>query len=293
MTTANPRETYVINAISGVLTVFVTQPLDFIKVRQQLTTHDHFNPKTRFFTEGRTIVANLGFKGQWTGIDSALLRHGIYNTARVMIYAKLVNESAKKDKFHTVPMWEKSMYGAFAGAVAGFLANPFDLTLIRTQSDHLLPVEAQRNYKHAIDGITKIVAEEGGYKALFKGAYPNALRNAFLNMVALPVYDQIKEITARVFGAVFLVKPFAVLAASMSAGAFVLPFDNVRVRLQHADVKDSPYKNAWHCYNKLIGREGFFGLYTGYWTFVTRTSAMYLGTIYLVDYLQKTFTSPK
>lgn len=293
MTTSNPRETYLVGTVNGVLTVLLTLPFDFIKVRQQLTTHDHFNPSSRFFLEGRTITSAVGFGGLWTGLDSAILRHGIYSSARFFVYHKLMSDSAKNDRFHTVPMWERSLYGALAGGLAGLLANPFDLTLVRTQGDHLLPTEARRNYKNAFEGLSQIMASEGGYRALFKGAYPNALRNAAVNMAALPVYDQVKELSARIFGAVPMIKPLSVFFASMAAGAFALPFDNVRVRLQHADVKNPPFKNAWECYNKILAREGFFGLYVGYWAFVTRTAVMYLSTIYIVDFLQRTFTSPK
>jgi hypothetical protein len=293
MTTSNTKETYLVSTVSGVLTAFLTLPFDFIKVRQQLTTHDHFNPSSRFFLEGRTITSAVGFGGLWTGLDSAILRQGIYSSARFFLYHKLVSDSAKNDRFNTVTVWQRTLYTALAGGFAGLLANPFDLILVRAQGDHLLPAEARRNYKNAFEGLSQIMVSEGGYRALFKGAYPNALRNATLNMVALPVYDQVKEYSARVFGAIQFIKPLSVFLASIAAGAFAMPFDNVRVRLQHDDVKNPAFKNAWECYNKILAREGFFGLYVGYWAFVTRTTVMYLSTIYFVDFLQRTFTSPK
>ena len=51
-----------------------------------------------------------------------------------------------------------------------FVGAPADLVNVRMQNDCKLPKEQRRNYKHAIDGIVRIIREEGGSK-LFNGRY--------------------------------------------------------------------------------------------------------------------------
>ena len=48
-----------------------------------------------------------------------------------------------------------------AGAVASFVGNPCDLTLVRLQADSALPKDQRRNYRHAVDAFVRIVREEG------------------------------------------------------------------------------------------------------------------------------------
>lgn len=289
MTTLDTKETFSIGAITSTVAVLLSQPFDYIKVSQQLTAHARFNPSSAFNIEGNAVKSILGLGGHWAGLDSVILRQGVYGTARLMICLDLVNK-AEEEEVSTVSMGGL-IYNAFGGALAGLIANPFDLTLVRAQGDHLLKPEAQRNYKHAFDGIGKIMAQEGGFQALFKGALPNAIRCSLLNSLVLPIYGVFSRIERKFSRVDSIANPFSLLAATMIAGAFILPFDNVRVRVQHIDVKSSPFKSVFGCANNVLANEGFLGFYTGYLAFTARTSLMYLTYIYLADSLAKRFTS--
>ena len=53
--------------------------------------------------------------------------------------------------------------------------------MVRQIYDGALPKDLRRNYKGAIDGITKINGTEGGVAALWKGFGPYALKAIVLN----------------------------------------------------------------------------------------------------------------
>ena len=57
----------------------------------------------------------------------------------------------------------------FSGGVGGVVGAPADMTNVRMQNDIKLPTDSphRRNYKHAIDGLVRIVREEGIMKVLF------------------------------------------------------------------------------------------------------------------------------
>ena len=53
-----------------------------------------------------------------------------------------------------------------------------DIILVRMTSDSTRPPEQRYNYKHAIDGLVKLVKEEG-VKGLTRGLTPNTVRVAW------------------------------------------------------------------------------------------------------------------
>lgn len=50
-----------------------------------------------------------------------------------------------------------------------------DIILVRMTSDSTRPLDKRYNYKHALDGLIKLVKEEG-LKGLTRGLIPNTVR---------------------------------------------------------------------------------------------------------------------
>ena len=46
--------------------------------------------------------------------------------------------------------------GLISGALGSFIANPFDLSLVRLQADAKLPLEQRRNYKNVFDAVIRV-----------------------------------------------------------------------------------------------------------------------------------------
>lgn len=64
--------------------------------------------------------------------------------------------------------------GAVAGGLGGIAGNPADIVLVRMTTDAVRPPELQRGYRHALDGVLRIVQEEGAL-ALTRGWMPNTV----------------------------------------------------------------------------------------------------------------------
>ena len=72
-------------------------------------------------------------------IDSALLRQAVYTTLRLGIFFSLndmIKQRKGSDKLSTL---EKIACSFTAGGIGSFCGNPFDLCLVRLQSDLTLP----------------------------------------------------------------------------------------------------------------------------------------------------------
>ncbi|CAF94347.1 unnamed protein product, partial [Tetraodon nigroviridis] len=65
--------------------------------------------------------------------------------------------------------------------------------LSRMQNDMKLPPELRRNYNHAIDGLYRVLREEGMRK-LFSGATMASSRGALVTVGQLACYDQAKQL---------------------------------------------------------------------------------------------------
>ena len=124
----------------------------------------------------------------------------------------------------------------FLGGVAG---NPADVLNVRMQNDAGLPPRDRRNYGHALDGIVRMTREEG-WRALFRGVWPNSMRAVLMTASQLASYDGFKRVLLREtrlqdgltthFTASFL--------AGFVATTICSPVDVIKTRLMSAKEKE-------------------------------------------------------
>lgn len=71
------------------------------------------------------------------------------------------------------------------------MGNPADVLNVRMQNDLALPAEQRRNYKHALDGLIRLIREEG-WSALMRGLIANTSRGVLMTAGQLASYDEFK-----------------------------------------------------------------------------------------------------
>jgi solute carrier family 25 (mitochondrial dicarboxylate transporter), member 10 len=77
--------------------------------------------------------------------------------------------------------------------IGGAVGNPADVLNVRMQNDMSLPLEQRRNYKHALDGLIRLIREEGP-SSLMRGLFANTSRGVLMTAGQLASYDEFKKL---------------------------------------------------------------------------------------------------
>lgn len=156
-------------------------------------------PVPGFGTILSTMVKDQGISSVYKGVDAAIGRQMVYGTARIGLHRAFSDKLQEMNDGKPVNFGMKTLSGMASGAIAVCIGTPFDIALVRLQSDSMAPVAERKNYKNVFDALTRTVTEEGA-GALYKGLAPNILRGMSMNVGMLACYDQAKETVAQLLG---------------------------------------------------------------------------------------------
>ncbi|KAH3864141.1 hypothetical protein DPMN_027155 [Dreissena polymorpha] len=181
-----------------------------------------------------------------------------YSMTRFAVY-DFGRKSLTRDR-RAMPFYEKVGLAGLAGAMGGFVGTPADMINVRMQNDVKLPPEQRRAYKHAIDGLVRVIREEGPLK-LFNGATMATTRAVCVTVGQLACYDQIKGM---LLGTPLFKKDNEMLhfASSFTAGGIAtlltMPLDVMKTRMMNAP--PGTYSSIFACFKDIAvnGPQGFF-----------------------------------
>jgi solute carrier family 25 oxoglutarate transporter 11 len=138
-------------------------------------------PIPSFPTLLKNMVASDGVLSLYRGVDAAIGRQMVYGTARIGLHTKFSNLLVEKNNGQPISFVEKVLSGMLSGAIAVSIGSPFDIALVRLQSDGMAKPEDRRNYKNVFDALLRTSREEG-LSALYQGVLPNILRGMSMNV---------------------------------------------------------------------------------------------------------------
>ena len=169
-----------------------SHPLDLIKVRMQIQGEGAASaakPRLGMFGMGVKIFTESGVSGLFRGVSASLFRQFFYSGVRFGVYDMMKNAAGVQNG--EIPLYQKAAMAASAGAIGAFVANPGDFAMVRMQADGKLPPEQRRNYKHIIDALRRVAAEEGVLR-LWRGVIPTTSRAMIVTVGHLAAYDEAK-----------------------------------------------------------------------------------------------------
>ena len=175
------RYPFWLGGVSASIAVLFTHPLDLTKLRMQNSPY-----KTTTFRLLQDTVKNEGARGLYIGISASVLRQMTYSLTRFAAYEK-IKEYVLGSVASTPPLWLTISSAGIAGAAGGLAGNPADVILVRMTGDMYRSPSERFNYHGAVDGLTRIVKEEGVH-TLFRGLAPNMVRAALMNSSQLASY---------------------------------------------------------------------------------------------------------
>jgi solute carrier family 25 oxoglutarate transporter 11 len=281
---------FVTGSISGCLATCCIQPIDMVKVRVQVAGAE--GGSTNPFGIASDIMKKEGAGGFYKGLSAGLTRQVLYTGARLGLY-DIFTEKAKVPG-EKMPFWKTTACALSAGGIAAVIGNPADLSLIRMQTDSMLPEAERRNYKGVGDAFSSIIRTEGAM-GLFQGAGPTATRAMALNFGMLGfnslAKDQLGSMGvsggAQTFGASAI--------AGFFASFFSLPFDYVKTQVQKMKpdpvTGQMPFKGPIDCAMQQIKIGGPQKLWTGFPTYYARIAPHAMITLIMQDQVKKMWTS--
>lgn len=88
-----PHQKLIAGCISGVVTRFITQPLDVVKIRTQLQQKKALQTKTKWFGTTRKIFSEEGLTAFWHGHNLGQVR-----SEHTYEFLKFVKSASPKDR---------------------------------------------------------------------------------------------------------------------------------------------------------------------------------------------------
>jgi len=175
-------------ACAGGAQVIVTNPLEIVKIRLQTAT------ETGETTSAVRIIRELGFKGLYKGASACFLRDIPFSFIYFPVYSglkySLLNFKTFVSSDGTLNQGGWLAAGMGAGAPAAFLTTPADV--IKTRLQVREKTDGSTNYKGLFDCGRK-VAQEEGFRALFKGGPLRVMRSSPQFGVTLLAYEQLQS----------------------------------------------------------------------------------------------------
>jgi len=276
----------------------VIHPIDLAKVRMQLFGQlNPGKPVPNFPSLLANMVKNEGASSVYKGIDAAIGRQMVYGTARIGLHRTFSDKLVEYNEGKPIGFLTKALSGMASGSIAVCIGTPFDIALVRLQSDSMAPEADRRNYKHALDALIRTTKEEG-VGALYKGLGPNILRGMSMNVGMLACYDQAKEIVAKILddpmtnGPRLPTKMGSSAIAGFTAALFSLPFDLIKSRLM-AQTPDKagklPYAGIMDCAMQIAKKEGPTGFYNGFSAYYGRCAPHAMIILISIETISQTY----
>ncbi len=98
-----------------------------------------------------TMIKNDGIFSVYKGVDAAIGRQLVYGTARIGLHRTFSDALVQYNDGKPINFFVKTLSGMASGSIAVCIGTPFDIALVRLQSDSMAAPEDRRNYKNVFD----------------------------------------------------------------------------------------------------------------------------------------------
>lgn len=98
-----------------------------------------------------TSVKQDGIGAIYKGVDAAIGRQMVYGTARIGLHRTFSDMLVEWNDGKPISFGIKTLSGMASGSIAVCIGTPFDIALVRLQSDGMADPKDRRNYKNVFD----------------------------------------------------------------------------------------------------------------------------------------------
>ncbi|NXB99009.1 DIC protein, partial [Orthonyx spaldingii] len=240
--------------------------------------------KMRMMGMAMHVIRTDGFLALYNGLSASLCRQMTYSLTRFGIYETAKNHLGQGQG--PPPFYQKVLLAAVGGFAGGFVGTPADMVNVRMQNDMKQPPAQRRNYSHALDGMYRVLREEG-LKKLFSGASVASGRGALVTVGQLSCYDQAKQLVLAT--GLLSDNIFTHFLSSFIAGGCATflcqPLDVLKTRLMNSH---GEYRGVTHCAVETA-KLGPLAFYKGFVPAAVRLIPQTVLTFVFLEQLRKYF----
>ena len=219
----------------------------------------------------RVASQSGGPRGLWQGLAPALWRQVVYGQLRIGLYNALASRMEERGGTVGSSLSGKVALGAASGCGSALLANPFDLAMVRIQSEAHLP-PARRRYGGSTFAALSDMVRAGGLRQLWRGSGPTVTRAAILTAAEQASYDKLKRLLADSSGwglgrdsaGTHFVASFL---AGLAASVVTMPVDIVKTRVMATSARQDGRGLALRTVAGIWKQDGFLGFYRGFFPY--------------------------
>lgn len=177
--------------LAGAIEGAAVNPFEVVKVRLQ-TDRKLLKEQPSSYALAKQIYRTDGFgrTGLSLGLTANIFRHGVFVGVYFAMYHKMKSSTPKFGSKVEENMW-KVVFGLCSGCVGTCFNIPFDVAKSRIQGPQ--PEPGKRKYKACWQSL-KLVYQEEGFLALYKGLAPKMLRLSTGHALIIVIYEHIVEI---------------------------------------------------------------------------------------------------
>ncbi len=215
--------------IGGTVSRTATAPLEFVKLKAQISTNYR-----GMFHEWRSCFRAKGVAGLYAGNGANCLRIFPHAGLGCLAYSRFVKWLPSDSELDYMEFVWRAVAGAGAGATATLITYPLDTVRARlTVQPAACGSEKTPHYNGIVGGIRRIFRDEGA-AGFYKGLKPTLLAVAPFVALQQATYDVVKQGTLETFN----MKPSVPLfmscgaIAAIIAQSVVYPLDLIRRRMQ-------------------------------------------------------------
>lgn len=265
---------YICGGSSAMFASACIHPIDLTKVRLQLIGEGTKGvPRPSAIAVMKMVAEKEGVRALYSGLSASLTRQATYGTARIGLHTAFSEKLKERNGGGPIPLIQKFGSSFVSGAIASMIGNPFDVALVRMQSDGLKVASERRGYTGVFNAVFRIIKEEGFF-SLYHGYPPTLLRAIAMNVGMMMTYDQVKETVTDLNGDGLSTQLISSAGAGFACAFLSLPFDLMKTRLQNMKMdpvtKKMPYTGLANCFTTILRKEGVFSFWRGFGAFYSR-----------------------
>lgn len=268
---------------AGIVTRFVCQPFDVLKIRFQLQVEPLGCHKSKYVSVAqacKTIWKEEGLVGFWKGHNPGQVLSITYGVVQFWAYEECKDYAKRLHFYHQNANLANFVCGSMAGGLGTIVVTPVDV--IRTR---LIAQDNSRGYPNTYRAFLTISQQEG-MRGLYRGFGLSVLQVAPLTGINFMAYKFFCNTTVDIFGLhskseiPALMTFFNGAMAGLIAKAVVYPLDLAKKRMQIQGFSEHRKNFGRHfvctgiksCFVETIQREGYRGMYKGMWPSVFKTA---------------------